>query len=374
MRAGCTTRPRATFSMRTRIASVARNDSGIDEAPVRAVVERALEALHAVRLVRVRLERARRSARATRSARERIGLRLYAIADEPICSVSNGSSISPNACSMRMSPRTSPRSRRCPPTTPSTCASSLRVYVWPVTGIERAKPDRRGHAPVELAHLRVVAVEELEEGRLRARRALHAAAGQRRDAVVEVREVEHEVLHPERRALADGRRLRGLEVRVAERRLVAPLRARTPRARAARDRRVPRSSSRPRRMRIRSALSVTYALVAPRWMNGFARRARRRRTRARAPSRRGGSGARTPRPRRSRCRRGARASARSPRPESARPSSCSASASASQSCRQSPCRVCGDHSSSIALRGVALGERGRVAVVRRVIESRSPSW
>ena len=59
-----------------------------------------------------------------------------------------------------------------------------------------------GDAPVELAHLLVIAVEELEEGGLRAGRALAAAEGQRRDQMAEVREVEDEVLHPERRALA----------------------------------------------------------------------------------------------------------------------------------------------------------------------------
>ena len=46
---------------------------------------------------------------------------------------------------------------------------------------------------------------------------------QRRDAVLQLLQVEHEVLRPERRALADGRELRRLEVRVAERRQVLPL-------------------------------------------------------------------------------------------------------------------------------------------------------
>ena len=57
---------------------------------------------------------------------ERIGFRLYAIADEPICSVSNGSSISPNDCSTRMSPLNFAALAAMPATTPSTCASSLR--------------------------------------------------------------------------------------------------------------------------------------------------------------------------------------------------------------------------------------------------------
>ena len=61
---------------------------------------------------------------ATRS--ERMGLRLYAMADEPICSDSNGSSISPKACSTRMSPLNLDALAATPATTPSTWASSLR--------------------------------------------------------------------------------------------------------------------------------------------------------------------------------------------------------------------------------------------------------
>jgi hypothetical protein len=103
-----------------------------------------------------------------------------------------------------------------PATTPSTCASSLREYVWPLTGIDAAKPIAAVTRDVELAHLAVVAVEEREERRLRAGGALHAAEGQRGDAMLEIGEVEHEVLHPQRGALADGGELRRLQVRVAE--------------------------------------------------------------------------------------------------------------------------------------------------------------
>ena len=125
---------------------------------------------------------------------------------------------------------------------------------------------------IELADLRVVAVEELEEARLRAGRALHAAEGQRGDAMIEIGEVEHEVLHPERRALADGRRLRRLQMRGAERRLGAPLAREVASAREDADD-LRRAAARvPRRMRIRSALSVTNALVAPRWMKPLRRR------------------------------------------------------------------------------------------------------
>ena len=69
----------------------------------------------------------------------------------------------------------------------------------------------------------MVALEDLEEARLRAGRSLHAAEGKRAAAVIDILDIEHQVLHPERGALADRRELRGLKVRVAERRLVAPL-------------------------------------------------------------------------------------------------------------------------------------------------------
>ena len=77
----------------------------------------------------------------------------------------------------------------------------------------------------------MIAAEELEEARLRTRRAFHAAKWQGRDAMIEIREIEHEILHPERRALAHRRELRRLQVRVGERRLGAP-RARELRERA----------------------------------------------------------------------------------------------------------------------------------------------
>jgi adenylosuccinate lyase len=75
---------------------------------------------------------------------------------------------------------------------------------------------------LDLADLGVVAAEDLEEARLRAGGALHATAGKRRDAVIEVGEIEEQVLHPEGRPFADCRQLGGLKMRVAERRLVAP--------------------------------------------------------------------------------------------------------------------------------------------------------
>ena len=91
------------FSQSTRIASVARKpreSRGGGSRCRRACARRTARRASGSRSARARA----RSARATRCARQRIGLRLYAIADEPICSVSNGSSISPNDCSRRTSP------------------------------------------------------------------------------------------------------------------------------------------------------------------------------------------------------------------------------------------------------------------------------
>ena len=77
---------------------------------------------------------------------QRIGLRLYAMADEPICSASNGSSISPTDCNMRMSPLNFIALDAMPGDDAETCASSLREYVCPETGIDVANPDLARHA------------------------------------------------------------------------------------------------------------------------------------------------------------------------------------------------------------------------------------
>ena len=199
---------------------------GDREAAVRAVVERALEELHAVRLVRVRLER-------QHEPRERVDalgahrvplVRHRARPDllllERLLDLAERLQHPHVARELR-------RARR----DPRDDAEHLRVDLARVRlagdGQGRVESHRRGDPAVELAHLRVVALEQLEEARLRAGRPLHAAQRQVREAEVEVREVEHEVLHPERRALADGGELRRLEVRVAERRLGLPLAPRT---------------------------------------------------------------------------------------------------------------------------------------------------
>src|SRR3989442_920770 len=114
----------------------------------------------------------------------------------PTCSLSNGSSISPSCCSSLRSVANFAAEAATPESAASTCASSLRVYVCPVTANTRANPILRAtrasssrgaqdgvrpgvrgdgtdvhephlarHAGVELAHLLVLAVEQLEKVR-----------------------------------------------------------------------------------------------------------------------------------------------------------------------------------------------------------------
>ena len=75
------------------------------------------------------------------------------------------------------------------------------------------------NALLELLDLALVAVEQLHEGGLRAGRALAAEHAQVLDAVFDLAEVHQQLVHPERRALADGGQLRRLEVGEAEGRL-----------------------------------------------------------------------------------------------------------------------------------------------------------
>ena len=62
----------------------------------------------------------------------------------------------------------------------------------------------------------MIAVEELQKAGLRAGRALHAAGLQRRDAMLDLCQIEHQVVRPQAGPPADGRRLRRLQVREAE--------------------------------------------------------------------------------------------------------------------------------------------------------------
>ena len=237
----------------TRIASVARNDSGIASRRFALVVERALEVLHRVRLVRVRLERQRRSARATRCAPS-----------------ASGCACTPSPTSRSAPSRTAPRSRR----TPAACAcrplNFAALAAMPATDAE--------HLRVELARVRLpadrdrrarspcVAVTRRSSSRTFA---WSPSNSSRKLACVPVvpftprkgsvamrcsrsaRSSTRSCIHSVAR-LPTVVELRGLQVRVAERRLVAPL-AREARERA-RASRSPssRSSARPRRIRIRS--------------------------------------------------------------------------------------------------------------------------
>ena len=69
----------------------------------------------------------------------------------------------------------------------------------------------------------MVALEDLKEAGLGSRRSLDPAKGKSPAAIIDVLDVEHQILHPERGALADRRELGRLQVRVAQCRLIAPL-------------------------------------------------------------------------------------------------------------------------------------------------------
>ena len=85
MRAGCTSRPRATFSIRMRIASVARKLSGITRR--RFALSSSVRSKNCTPCVRFAFGSSETTNRASDAMRsQRIGLRLYAIADDPICS------------------------------------------------------------------------------------------------------------------------------------------------------------------------------------------------------------------------------------------------------------------------------------------------
>ena len=68
----------------------------------------------------------------------------------------------------------------------------------------------------------MIALKQSQKTRLCAGRAFRAAERKFVAATFEFVQIEHEIVAPQRRAFADGRQLRGLEVRVTERRLVLP--------------------------------------------------------------------------------------------------------------------------------------------------------
>jgi hypothetical protein len=85
------------------------------------------------------------------------------------------------------------------------------------------KPTLWQNAPLQFLDLGAIPREQLQEGGLSARHALHAAHGRGADDVIQILEVQQQVLDPERGPLAHGGGLGGLEVREPERGLVLPL-------------------------------------------------------------------------------------------------------------------------------------------------------
>ncbi len=82
--------------------------------------------------------------------------------------------------------------------------------------------ERRGDAAVQILNPGVIAVEEGQEAGLGAGRPLDAEELQAVDPALDLVEVKHEFITPERRALADSDELGRLEVGVAEAREILP--------------------------------------------------------------------------------------------------------------------------------------------------------
>src|SRR5213082_1646273 len=121
-----TSRPAATLVASTRMASLARNASGSTRR--RLALSSSVRSSHCSDAVCQALPSSSITKRASPVIRSaRIGLRLYAMADEPTWSLSNGSSISPSCCSRRRSVASLAADCARPDNTASTCASSFRV-------------------------------------------------------------------------------------------------------------------------------------------------------------------------------------------------------------------------------------------------------
>jgi len=131
-------------------------------------------------------------------------------------------------------------------------------------GHDAAEAHRRRDQFLQLADLGVAAVEELEKAVLGARGALDAAEGQRVDEAGDLLVVEDDVVEPERGPLADGGGLCGLVVGEAECDEALVLVGEGGECVDEVD------ELRASRITMRSALSVTKQLVAPRWMMGLA--------------------------------------------------------------------------------------------------------
>ena len=86
----------------------------------------------------------------------------------------------------------------------------------PADGVGGVETDLAADQLLQLPHLGVVAVEKLQEARLRAGRALVAQGLEAGDAMLDFGQVHREIVGPETRPFADGRRLGGLEMGEAE--------------------------------------------------------------------------------------------------------------------------------------------------------------
>ena len=137
-------------------------------------------------------------------------------------------------------------------------------------GRDRLEPEGVGHSPIQFVDLRVIAVEQGEEARLRPGRPLDAEEGQVVQPTLDVAQVEDQLIRPQGRPLADRDELSGLEMGVSQARQVLPSDRERRRGRRSRRRGRRGRGPDPSRRRIRSVLSVTKQLVAPRWMIGLA--------------------------------------------------------------------------------------------------------
>src|SRR5689334_7719316 len=192
-----------------------------EQSSVRAVVKRSLEELHAVRLIGVRLEAQHEAGEGIDAfAAHRITLVGHCRGTdllflEGLLDLADGLEHAEVVRELGCARRDTSNSRH-----------RLRVQLarirLPRYGYRSLETNRGRDVPIEATHLFVIAIEDREEARLCASRSLHAATGQGVDAEIDVAEVEDKVLHPERAALAHGRRLRRLQVRGTECRLVAP--------------------------------------------------------------------------------------------------------------------------------------------------------
>src|SRR3989442_7358314 len=134
-----TSSPAGTLVASTRNASLARNASGSTRR--RFALSSSVRSSHWAAAVCQAFPSSSITKRARLVIRSaRMGFRLYAMAEEPTCSLSNGSSISPSCASSPTSGANFADGASVPESAPTNWGSSLRVYVWPVTGKTLVNP------------------------------------------------------------------------------------------------------------------------------------------------------------------------------------------------------------------------------------------